>query len=54
MTKNGWIEDDNSDFFLPVFLGYHHDKVNDGVYIVKVPENRDLIQFTASLISEIK
>lgn len=34
MVKNFWIEDDNADFFLPVFLGYSYDKKNSGVYLV--------------------
>jgi hypothetical protein len=37
MVKNYWIEDDNADFFLPVFLGYSYAKQNTGVYIVPQP-----------------
>lgn len=33
MVKNGWIEDDNCDFLLPVFNGYEYDKLNPGVII---------------------
>ena len=33
MVDYGWIEDDNTDFFLPVFLGYEIDKANCGVRI---------------------
>lgn len=34
MTKYGWIDDDNTDEIKPVFLGYHHDKLNPGTSIV--------------------
>lgn len=33
MVKHGWIEDDNADYFVPVFLGYRYDKKNPGVVI---------------------
>lgn len=33
MVKHGWIEDDNCDFLLPVFLPYLVDKDNPGVKI---------------------
>jgi len=33
MVKFGWMEDDNADFFVPVFLGYKVDKLNPGVEI---------------------
>ncbi len=33
MVKYGWIEDDNADFFVPVFLGYKVDKEHPGVEI---------------------
>lgn len=34
MVKAEWVEDDNADFFVPVFLGYCVDKDNPGVYLV--------------------
>ena len=33
MVKAGWIEDDNAEFILPVFIQYTYDKKNPGVYI---------------------
>ena len=36
MVKYGWIDDDNADEIVPVFLGYHHDKVDPCTYIVNV------------------
>jgi hypothetical protein len=33
MVKNNWIADDNADELLPVFLGYHVDKLNAGLII---------------------
>lgn len=36
MVKNGWLVDDNADYFVPVFLGYKVDKENPGVVISKL------------------
>ena len=33
MVKNGWIEDDNTEFIIPYFEPYEYDKENPGVYI---------------------
>ena len=33
MVKAGWIEDDNAEFILPVFIQYTYDKKNPGVWI---------------------
>ena len=33
MAKHDWIEDDNADCIIPVFLGYEVDKKNAGVEI---------------------
>ena len=33
MVKNGWIDDDNAEEMIPVFLKYEYDKDNAGVYI---------------------
>ena len=33
MVKNGWIEDDNAEFIIPVFEQYEYDKEKPGVYI---------------------
>jgi len=33
MVQYGWIEDDNADEILPVFLPYKYMKGNGGVYI---------------------
>ena len=33
MTKYGWIDDDNSDEMIPVFLKYEYDKEKPGVFI---------------------
>ena len=33
MVTFGWIEDDNADCILPVFVEYKYDKVNPGVII---------------------
>lgn len=37
MVDYGWIEDDNADLFVPVFLGYEVDKINSGVRITVCP-----------------
>lgn len=36
MVKNGWIEDDNADEVIPVFLGYHVDKLKAGLEITVI------------------
>ena len=36
MVKYGWIDDDNADEIVPVFLGYHHDKDNPCTFIKNV------------------
>lgn len=33
MVKHGWIDDDNADEIVPVFLGHEHDKENPGMLI---------------------
>jgi len=33
MVRYGWIDDDNCDEIIPVFLPYRYDKKNPGVYI---------------------
>jgi len=33
MVQYGWIDDDNADEILPVFLPYNYMKGNGGVYI---------------------
>jgi|TARA_R110000737_G_scaffold332023_1_gene348714 hypothetical protein len=33
MTKYGWIDDDNADEIIPIFLEYEYSKDNPGVYI---------------------
>jgi Holliday junction resolvase RusA-like endonuclease len=33
MVKAGWIEDDNAEFILPVFVQYTYNKEEPGVYI---------------------
>lgn len=33
MVKYGWIDDDNAEEMIPVFLDYEYDKDNAGVYI---------------------
>lgn len=38
MVKYGWIEDDNADVILPVFLPYEYDKKNPGV-LIKIKNN---------------
>ena len=42
MVKYGWIEDDNCDIMVPVFLGYHVDKKNPGVLINILDMSKDL------------
>lgn len=54
MTDHGWIEDDNADYFIPVFLGYHYDKDKAGVYLVEMPNSLKLNSFLKALVSEIK
>ena len=41
MVKGGWIEDDNAEFILPVFIQYTYDKKNPGVYIEILPDEAD-------------
>lgn len=36
MVKHGWIDDDNMDEVIPVFLGYHVDKEKAGLEITIV------------------
>lgn len=38
MVKFGWIDDDNADEMIPVFLPYEHDKANPGVGITVFEE----------------
>lgn len=33
MVQNGWLDDDNCDEMIPVFLGYVYNKQNPGVHI---------------------
>jgi hypothetical protein len=33
MVEHGWIEDDNADVILPVFIQYEYNKENPGVWI---------------------
>ena len=33
MVKNGWLEDDNADYIVPIGLGYIVNKANSGVII---------------------
>lgn len=33
MVKYGWIEDDNADIVIPVFMPYKYDKEHPGVYL---------------------
>lgn len=33
MVKNGWLEDDNADYLIPIGLGYTVDKANAGLII---------------------
>ena len=33
MVKNGWIEDDNAEFIIPVFERYEYNKNKPGVII---------------------
>jgi hypothetical protein len=39
MVTFGWIEDDNADCILPVFVEYKYDKVNPGVIIEILPDD---------------
>ena len=33
MVKYRWIEDDNADIVIPVFVPYEYDKANPGVWL---------------------
>lgn len=33
MVRNGWIDDDNADEIIPIFLPYEYDKEKPGVHI---------------------
>jgi hypothetical protein len=39
MVKNGWIEDDNCDFILPVIIPYEYNKESPGVKIIILNED---------------
>ena len=41
MVKAGWIEDDNAEFILPVFIQYTYDKQNPGVWIEILKDEKD-------------
>jgi hypothetical protein len=41
MVTFGWIEDDNADCILPVFVEYKYDKVNPGVIIEILPDGKN-------------
>jgi hypothetical protein len=41
MVKAGWIEDDNAEFILPVFIQYTYDKEKPGVYIEILKDEED-------------
>lgn len=38
MVKNGWLDDDNSDEIVPIFLGYKIDKHRPGL-MIKIFDN---------------
>jgi len=40
MVDHGWIEDDNVEFIIPFFKEYKYDKINPGVYIEILKENK--------------
>lgn len=56
MVTNGWLEDDNADFFVPVFLGYETNKLKAGVFITKVnsPRKYVLMEDYSMLLPEKK
>lgn len=54
MTEYGWIIDDNADFFVPVFLGYRHDKHNSGVYIVSMQKDSFIFEVEPNFTSNLK
>jgi len=41
MVKAGWIEDDNAEFILPVFVQYTYNKEKPGVYIEILKNEKD-------------
>ena len=51
MTDMEWIKDDNADFFLPVFLGYHYDKDDAGVFITRIDESEENKETTLAFIA---
>ena len=42
MVKEGWIEDDNAEFILPVFIQYEYNKEKPGVYIEILKNNKKI------------
>ncbi len=44
MVKNGWIEDDNMEYIIPVFKPYKYDKEKPGVIIEIINEKQNKIQ----------
>ena len=41
MVKNGWIEDDNAEFIIPVFERYKYDKNKPGVIIEIIKDGNE-------------
>jgi hypothetical protein len=53
MVKNGWIEDDNMNFIIPVFEPYEYDKENPGV-IIKIIKNGKIDNKTKTVAKRTK
>ena len=53
MVKNGWIEDDNMNFIIPVFEPYEYDKENPGV-IIKIIKNGKIDNKTKTVVKRTK
>tara|TARA_B100001778_G_scaffold291794_1_gene262039 strand:- start:62 stop:481 length:420 start_codon:yes stop_codon:yes gene_type:complete len=48
MVKNGWMEDDNAEFIIPVFERYRYDKEKPGVIIEIVKDGNKKLKNTSN------
>ena len=51
MVKNGWLEDDNADYIIPVGIGYEVNKAKAGLIItvLDTKEDKDKLEIIANL-----
>lgn len=51
MVKNGWLDDDNADYIVPIGLGYTVDKAKAGLIItvLDTKKDKDKLEIIANL-----